>query len=81
MSCRLPGDVASLEEFWELLTNARDGYGEFPKDRFNSNAFYHPNESRKDSIHVKHGYFLNGDVAGFDAPFFKMNATDAASFV
>ncbi|CAG8076471.1 unnamed protein product [Penicillium nalgiovense] len=80
MSCRLPGDVASLEDFWELLTNSRDGYKEFPGDRFNWKAFYHPNESRKDSIHVNHGYFLDSDVANFDAQFFKMNATDAVSF-
>ncbi|CAG7938877.1 unnamed protein product [Penicillium olsonii] len=80
MSCRLPGDVASLEDFWELLTNSKDGYREFPRERFNWEAFYHPNEARKDAIHVKHGYFLNDDVANFDAPFFKMNATDAASF-
>lgn len=81
MSCRFPGDVASLDDFWELLTNAKDGYREFPNERFNWEAFYHPNESRKDSIHVSHGYFLNDDVANFDASFFKMNATDATSFV
>ncbi|KAJ5327976.1 polyketide synthase-like protein [Penicillium brevicompactum] len=80
MSCRFPGDVASLDDFWELLTNAKDGYREFPNERFNWEAFYHPNESRKDSIHVSHGYFLNDDVANFDASFFKMNATDATSF-
>ncbi|CAG8113863.1 unnamed protein product [Penicillium salamii] len=80
MSCRLPGDVASLDDFWELLTNSKDGYREFPRERFNLEAFYHPNEARKDAIHASHGYFLNEDVANFDAPFFRMNATDAAAF-
>ncbi|KAF2464420.1 polyketide synthase-like protein [Lindgomyces ingoldianus] len=80
MSCRMPGAVASLEDFWEMLTNSKDGYKEFPSDRFNWKAFYHPNQARKDSIHVNHGYFLDGDITSFDAQFFKMNATDATSF-
>jgi acyl transferase domain-containing protein len=81
MSCRMPGSVASLDDFWNMLTNSRDGYREFPSERFNWKAFYHPNQTRRDSIHVNHGYFLDDDVAGFDAQFFKMNATDATSFV
>jgi acyl transferase domain-containing protein len=81
MSCRLPGDVSSLEDFWELLTNSRDGYREFPSDRFNWKAYYHPNQARKDAMNVHHGYFLDDDITSFDAPFFKMNTTDATSFV
>ncbi|ORY03831.1 polyketide synthase-like protein [Clohesyomyces aquaticus] len=80
MSCRMPGGVASLEDFWEMLSNSKDGYKEFPGDRFDWKAFYHPNQARKDSIHVNHGYFLDDDITGFDAQFFKMNATDATSF-
>ncbi|PSN59795.1 ketoacyl-synt-domain-containing protein, partial [Corynespora cassiicola Philippines] len=80
MSCRMPGKVASLDDFWNLLANSKDGYKEFPKDRFNWEAYYHPNQARKDSIHVKNGYFLDEDVANFDAQFFRMNATDASSF-
>lgn len=77
----MPGGVASLEEFWEMLTNSKDGYKAFPKDRFNWEAYYHPNQARKDSIHVHNGYFLDGNVTDFDAGFFKMNAIDATSFV
>lgn len=77
----MPGSVASLDDFWALLSNARDGYREFPSERFNWKAFYHPSQTRRDAINVKDGYFLDGDVSAFDAPFFRMNATDATSFV
>ncbi|KZM20407.1 transferase [Ascochyta rabiei] len=80
MSCRMPGGVHSLEDFWSLLANSKDGYKEFPQDRFHWEAYYHPNQGRKDSINVHHGYFLDGDVSEFDAGFFKMNAIDATSF-
>nr|ABB76806.1 polyketide synthase 2 [Bipolaris maydis] len=80
MSCRFPGKVASLEDFWDMLSNSKHGYRQFPRERFNWEAFYHPNQSRKDCIDVNCGYFLDGDIAEFDAQFFKMNGTDAASF-
>ncbi|GME26823.1 polyketide synthase [Neofusicoccum parvum] len=79
MSCRMPGAVSSLPDFWDMMVSSRDGRTEFPADRFNPATFYHPNPDRKDCINTRHGYFVDQDVSTFDAGFFKMGATEAAA--
>ncbi|EOD50809.1 putative polyketide synthase protein [Neofusicoccum parvum UCRNP2] len=81
MSCRMPGAVSSLPDFWDMMVSSRDGRTEFPADRFNPATFYHPNPDRKDCINTRHGYFVDQDVSTFDAGFFKMGATEAAATV
>jgi hypothetical protein len=68
LGCRFPGEAASPSAFFEMLVKGRDAWSEIPSERFNINAFYHPSASRKGSTVVRGGYFLNGDVALFDAP-------------
>ena len=46
MSCRFPGDATNPEKLWELCAQAQDAWSEFPGDRFNASAFYHPNIER-----------------------------------
>ncbi len=78
MSCRLPGNVSSPAEFWELCSRARSGFMTgVPKDRFNHDAFYHPNPGKTGTYHAAGGYFLEGDVATFDAPFFGLTEKEA----
>ncbi|GAB7351697.1 hypothetical protein MBLNU459_g2290t2 [Dothideomycetes sp. NU459] len=79
MSCRLPGDVSTLESFWELLSKARSGWSEIPKERFNVDAYHHPNPEKKGCFNPTGGYFLKEDVSRFDAPFFNLTAQEAAS--
>ncbi|OJD29678.1 polyketide synthase [Diplodia corticola] len=79
MSCRMPGAVSSLADFWDMMVSERSGRTAFPVDRFNPDTFYHPNPDRKDCINTKHGYFVDQDVSTFDASFFKMGATEAAA--
>lgn len=79
MSCRLPGDVSTLESFWELLSKSRSGWSEIPKERFNKDAYHHPNPEKKGCFNPTGGYFLNEDVSRFDAPFFNLTAQEAAS--
>lgn len=50
LSLRFPQDAASVEGFWKLLTAGRSAMTEVPKDRFNVNAFYHPDASRTDAV-------------------------------
>lgn len=77
MSCRLPGDVASLDEFWQMLSQARSGWSEIPDGRFSTKRFWHPNPAKQGCCNSKGGYFLNRDLAEFDAPFFNISRQEA----
>jgi acyl transferase domain-containing protein len=72
MACQFPGGVNSPEDFWTLLSEGRSGWGEVPVDRWNADAFYHPEGEAKESMKTKHGYFLQRDVSLFDAKFFNI---------
>ncbi|KAH9909898.1 putative polyketide synthase [Xylariomycetidae sp. FL2044] len=79
MSCRLPGNIASPIEFWELCARARSGYSEIPKERFNTASFQHPNPGKAGCHNPVGGHFLNTDLAAFDAPFFSLTEKEAIS--
>ncbi|KGO61703.1 Acyl transferase/acyl hydrolase/lysophospholipase [Penicillium expansum] len=78
-ACRLPGQVTSPSDLWELCTRARSGWTPIPKDRFSVEAFHHPNPSKVGSFNPKGGYFLDEDIARFDAPFFNLTVQEATS--
>ena len=79
MGCRLPGNVSSPEEFWELCSRARSGWSEIPKTRFNHAAFHHPNPDKLGCYNSQGGHFLGEDVGLFDAPFFNITEKEAIS--
>jgi acyl transferase domain-containing protein len=79
MSCRLPGNVATPDEFWELLSRARSGWSPIPKERFEASSFYHPNPGKTGCFNAVGGHFLNEDVGLFDAPFFGLTSQEATS--
>ncbi|KAI1491433.1 hypothetical protein F5X96DRAFT_478283 [Biscogniauxia mediterranea] len=79
MSCRLPGNIASPAEFWELCARARSGYSEIPKERFNMASFQHPNPGKAGCHNPVGGHFLSTDLAAFDAPFFSLTEKEAIS--
>ncbi len=79
MSCRLPGNVASPAEFWELCARARSGYSEIPKERFDTASFQHPNPGKAGCHNPVGCHFLNTNLAAFDAPFFSLTEREAIS--
>ncbi|KAI8626307.1 ketoacyl-synt-domain-containing protein [Xylariaceae sp. FL1651] len=79
MSCRLPGNVASPAEFWELCARARSGYSTIPPERFNTASFQHPNPGKAGCHNPIGGHFLNTNLAAFDAPFFSLTEKEAIS--
>lgn len=79
MSCRLPGEVSTLDDFWTLMCRARSGWGEIPKDRFNKEAYWHPNPEKRGCFNSVGGYFLKEDIAKFDAPFFNITNNEASA--
>ncbi|OQE44094.1 hypothetical protein PENCOP_c002G01853 [Penicillium coprophilum] len=78
-ACRLPGQVTSPGDLWELCTRARSGWSPIPKDRFSVEALQHPNPSKVGCFNPKGGYFLDEDIARFDAPFFNITVQEATS--
>jgi hypothetical protein len=79
MSCRLPGNVSTPDEFWELCSRARSGWSEIPKERFESASFQHPNPGKGGCFNAVGGNFLKEDLGLFDAPFFSLTAQEATS--
>jgi acyl transferase domain-containing protein/acyl carrier protein len=65
LACRMPG-APDLAAFWRLLVDGVDAVGEVPADRW----------SGADVGAVRHGGYLE-DIAGFDAPFFRISAAEA----
>ena len=49
-SCRFPGDAINSRRFWKLLIEGRDAWSPIPKDRWNADAWYHPNGERQGSV-------------------------------
>ncbi|KAF2258901.1 hypothetical protein CC78DRAFT_621456 [Lojkania enalia] len=78
-SCRLPGNVSSPLEFWQLLSNPQDLRQNIPQNRFNSTAFYHPHPEHHGTSNVTSGYFLEDDISRFDAGFFSIHPREAES--
>ncbi|KAJ5356473.1 Acyl transferase/acyl hydrolase/lysophospholipase [Penicillium concentricum] len=78
-ACRLPGQVTSPGDLWELCTRARSGWSPIPEDRFSVEALHHPNPSKVGCFNPKGGYFLDEDIARFDAPFFNLTVQEATS--
>ncbi|KAL8716996.1 MAG: hypothetical protein Q9225_005722 [Loekoesia sp. 1 TL-2023] len=78
MGCRLPGQVDSPSDFWNLMMAARSPQSmKVPMNRFNVDAFYHSQNERPGSLNVPGGYFLEGDPTDFDPTFFGITPVEA----
>lgn len=80
ISCRFPGDATNPEKLWDLLANKRSGWSEVPKDRWNHEAFWHPDpDDANGTNNAKGAHFINQDVGTFDASFFNVSPQEAAA--
>jgi acyl transferase domain-containing protein len=50
ISFRGPGEARDPESFYRMLVEGRSARSEIPKDRYNVDAFYHPDPERLGSI-------------------------------
>lgn len=76
MGMRLPGNVATAEDFWDFLINKKDGRCRVPKTRYNADGFMGQN-SKKETIATEYGYFLQDvNLKAFDTSFFKGNRVE-----
>jgi hypothetical protein len=52
LATRFPQDFNNTENLWESLLRARSTVTPFPKDRFNAEAFYHPDPDHGGTVSV-----------------------------
>ncbi|GLB08452.1 type I Iterative Polyketide synthase (PKS) [Aspergillus tubingensis] len=71
MGMRLPGNVNTAGEFWDMLVSGKSGHGPVPQSRYNADAFF------DSSTGPMTGYFLQEDPSYFDAEAFSIPAKDA----
>ena len=94
LSCKFAGDADSPSALWKLCSEGKSAWSKIPSDRFNLDAFYHPNGQKLNTVwysslhsqvladarqlNVQGGHFLKEDVAHFDANFFNFTSELAA---
>ncbi|MFB9840351.1 beta-ketoacyl synthase N-terminal-like domain-containing protein, partial [Actinoallomurus acaciae] len=77
MACRFPGDVASPEDLWQVVSDGVDTVSELPADRgWDLEGIYDPDPDHSGSSYVRAGGFVSG-VADFDAEFFGISPREA----
>ncbi|KAJ5101975.1 polyketide synthase, partial [Penicillium alfredii] len=75
LSYRAPG--VGRKGLWEFLADAKSAWSKVPADRFDQDAYYHPNGDKAGCVMSKGGHFLPDDVFAFDAPFFNLRPEEA----
>ena len=73
---RAPG-VSPEQNLWDYLAEAKSAWTEFPPDRFDQEAYYHPDREKSGTFAVKGAHFLKHDLHRFDASFFNFRAEEA----
>ncbi|ATQ70969.1 MULTISPECIES: beta-ketoacyl synthase N-terminal-like domain-containing protein [Methylosinus] len=76
MGLRLPGGIATPEDYWRFLCGEGDALSEVPEDRPGLRAVYDARPDRPGRSYVKRAGFLD-DVAAFDAKFFGVSQREA----
>ncbi len=72
---RLPGGLRNGDDYWDLLEQGRDAHGPVPTSRYDTDGFGDGLGS-KDGIRVRHGYFLDEELAGLDTSLFTLTKNE-----
>ncbi|KAI9038420.1 polyketide synthase [Aspergillus affinis] len=78
LACRVAG-ASNPHQLWDNIIEQKDLRRLIPGDRFNVDAFYHPEGTNKGTTNARHGYFLDQDLRDFDSSFFNISGKEAAA--
>lgn len=76
MACRLPGGVATPEDFWQLLQSGDDTIIDVPKDRWDADKLYSADPDVDGTSYCCRGGFLDS-IYSYDASFFGISPREA----
>ncbi|KAL9594233.1 MAG: hypothetical protein Q9179_005489 [Wetmoreana sp. 5 TL-2023] len=74
---RAPG--VGRKGLWEFLEEGKSAWSPVPVDRFNQDAYHHPDAEKPGFISSKGAHFLPDDIYAFDPSFFRISAEEARS--
>jgi acyl transferase domain-containing protein len=52
MAMRFPDGSHSSDQFWQMLSEGRSAHRNIPKERFDSEGYYHPDPSRAGAVSI-----------------------------
>ncbi|KAL8705707.1 MAG: hypothetical protein Q9201_001182 [Fulgogasparrea decipioides] len=68
-----------MENLWEVIAEGRSCWTSVPRDRFNEEAFLHPNPDFRGGYNHRGGHFLSQNLAAFDGQFFGLSTAELKS--
>ncbi|KAI1342766.1 hypothetical protein F5Y15DRAFT_428725 [Xylariaceae sp. FL0016] len=79
LSFKFPQDAKDASSFWDVLYGGRNLMTDWPRGRVQLDAFHDPGSRQHNKLVSSGSYFIDGEPAAFDAPFFSITAKEAAS--
>ncbi|KAH6628943.1 putative polyketide synthase [Chaetomium tenue] len=79
MACRFAGDVTSPGKLWDLCSSGRDARSQVPDATSDVKSVHDPSSQRAGRDRATGGYFLQQDLASFDAKFFDLTSDEASA--
>nr|CAA6829784.1 MAG: Capsular polysaccharide biosynthesis fatty acid synthase WcbR [uncultured Thiotrichaceae bacterium] len=76
VACRFPGDITSLDDYWQVLSEGKDVVTEVGEDRFGAEFYQHPKRKEPGKSVTFSAGMLSG-VENFDAAFFGISPREA----
>jgi acyl transferase domain-containing protein/D-arabinose 1-dehydrogenase-like Zn-dependent alcohol dehydrogenase/acyl carrier protein len=78
-ACRLPGQIHTPEQLWQLLDSGGETLSDFPDDRgWDLSRLFHPDPDHPGTSYVRRAGFLSG-AGEFDAEFFGVSPREAVA--
>ena len=77
MACRLPGDIQSPEDYWQVLKKGKDVVTTINSDRWGTDFYQHPDKKEPGKSYTFAAGVLS-DIDRFDADFFGISPREAA---